>query len=244
MMLRIHPGFPVQRAISFVSGLLIAGGIVGIGIYAWSEADRRIYEREFLDPPPPPLSVDPLPSAPVIPAPVPVDPLVIGQIEIPALSLKAVIRSGVDAASLRRAVGHVPGTALPGEPGNSVLAGHRDTVFAPLKAVEKGQLIRVKRRDGRTATYRVDSLAIVERDAVDVMNPSSTPRLTLITCYPFEFLGPSPRRLIVGATRINAAGKAAALPAPRVSGTSPSPPPGKRSSSARAPRTRAARRAG
>jgi len=216
MTLRLHAPLPLRPVVLWLSRLLIVLGLVGLGVYLWSEADRWIYQwlnlDEFVSPKPlPAISAAPLPKtlgpAPVLatavnPMRVQIDARIIGQIEISKLGVKALVRHGIDSTTLRRSVGHVPGTALPGENGNSVLAGHRDTFFAALKGVERGDLIRVRLRAGGTADYRVDHLAIVGRDAVDVMATSPEARLTLITCYPFDFIGPSPRRFIVGAAAL------------------------------------------
>lgn len=216
MTLRLHAPLPLRPVVLWLSRLLIVLGLVGLGVYLWSEADRWIYQwlnlDEFESPKPlPAISAAPLPktlgpaTAPataVNPMRVQIDPGIIGQIEISKLGVKALVRRGIDSTTLRRSVGHVPGTALPGENGNSVLAGHRDTFFAALKGVQRGDVIRVRLRAGRTADYRVDHLAIVGRDAVDVMATSPEARLTLITCYPFDFIGPSPRRFVVGAAAL------------------------------------------
>ena len=217
MMLRCRTPHQLIRAMIWTSRLLILLGLAGTAAYLWSEADRHLYEHATLaaleeeipplppaivTPPAPPLAGEPKPLAPkaITPPSAPlIDPRVLGQIEIPRLAVKAIVRRGIDSGTLRRSVGHVPGTALPGQSGNSVLAAHRDTFFAPLRGIASGDLIRIRLRSGQSVDYRVDSLAIVGRDAVDVMGPASAPRLTLITCYPFDYIGPSPRRFIVGA---------------------------------------------
>jgi sortase A len=213
MTLRIYTKLHLQPIALWLSRLLMVLGVAGVGTYLWSEVDRWLYERvhlekiEFATPLP---EVGPVPYSQTIgPALRPIkaaspnrilsDPQVIGQIEIPKLAVKAVVRRGIDSTTLRRSIGHVPGTALPGGAGNSVLAGHRNTLFAPLKGIARGDLIRIRLRSGGTVEYRVDYLAIVGPDAVEVMETSLETRLTLITCYPFDFIGPSPRRFIVGA---------------------------------------------
>jgi sortase A len=196
-----------------LSRLLMVLGLVGVATYVWSEVDRWLYERvhlEELEIARPMSGVGPAPHSETFERALEPskaantkrilsDPQIIGQIEIPKLAVKAVVRRGIDSTTLRRSVGHVPGTVLPGDNGNSVLAGHRNTFFAPLKGIERGDLIRVRLRSGGTVDYRVDHLAIVGRDALEVMETSPEARLTLITCYPFDFIGPSPRRFIVGA---------------------------------------------
>ena len=126
----------------------------------------------------------------------------IGRIEIPRLNVKAVVQEGVDSKTLRRAVGHVPGTALPGETGNVALAAHRDTFFRGLRDVKKEDRITVATPD-REIEYVVDSLEIVTPKEVRVRAPTATPVLTLVTCYPFNFIGKAPKRLIVRARQVS-----------------------------------------
>jgi sortase A len=122
----------------------------------------------------------------------------IGEISIPRLGLTAMIAQGDSAAVLQRAVGHLAGTALPGESGNVVLAGHRDTFFRPLKQVRVGDVISLKTMGG-DFEYLVESTAVVPPSAVDVLRPTRAPTLTLITCFPFAYVGAAPDRFIVRA---------------------------------------------
>jgi LPXTG-site transpeptidase (sortase) family protein len=101
--------------------------------------------------------------------------------------------------ALRRAVGHVPGTAFPGEAGNVVLAGHRDMHFRPLHDARRGDLLRLVTPDG-TFVYRVDDLEVVDPGHTEVMQSTAVPQLTLITCYPFSYVGPAPQRFVVRAS--------------------------------------------
>jgi sortase A len=120
----------------------------------------------------------------------------IENIEIPKIGLSVMIADGIDSKTLRRAVGHVPGTAFPGEIGNAALAAHRDSFFRGLGGVSKGDSIIVNTRRG-TFHYVVKSTEIVKPNAVRVLRPSSSAELTLITCYPFYYIGPAPKRFIV-----------------------------------------------
>jgi sortase A len=95
-------------------------------------------------------------------------------------------------------VGHIPGTALPGEDGNIVLAAHRDTFFRPLRNIQKGDEIALTTLSG-AYRYRVESIQIVGPDDVGVLSPTKQPTLTLVTCYPFYFVGSAPKRFIVRA---------------------------------------------
>ena len=129
---------------------------------------------------------------------------VLGRIEIPRLEIRAVVAEGTDAAVLRRAVGHIPDTALPGRPGNVALAGHRDTYFRGLGEVRENDLIRFVTLQG-TYLYRVEWGAVVAPHRVDVLDPTATPCLTLVTCYPFHAIGPAPERFVVRARQVQPA---------------------------------------
>lgn len=122
----------------------------------------------------------------------------VGRIEIPRLGISAIIAEGIDARTLRRAVGHVPATALPGDDGNVVLAGHRDSFFRALKDVRAGDHVRITTQSG-DYDYQVDSTDIVGAERVDLLDASGAATLTLITCYPFNYLGPAPGRFVVHA---------------------------------------------
>jgi sortase A len=123
---------------------------------------------------------------------------VVGRLEIPRLSLSTVVFEGADADVLERGAGHLPGSALPGDRGNSVLAGHRDTFFRSLRGIRVGDIVRIHRPQ-KDSAYVVKSARIVEPDEVDVLKPTPEPALTLITCYPFRFIGPAPERFVVRA---------------------------------------------
>ena len=125
----------------------------------------------------------------------------IGRIEIPRLLLSAVVLEGVDKITLRRAVGHIPGTALPGQAGNVGLAGHRDTFFRSLKDVKVKDEVQLSTLAGNF-NYEVESLRVVDPDNVGVLAPSGHNVLTLVTCYPFYFVGPAPKRWIVTARQV------------------------------------------
>lgn len=122
----------------------------------------------------------------------------IGRIEIPRLGVSSIVRAGSDARTLQLAVGHIPGTAMPGEPGNMGLAGHRDTFFRRLRDIKPDDVIRVVTPDG-TFRYRVERTNVVEPTDVWVLDPTPGTTLTLVTCYPFSYLGSAPQRFIVRA---------------------------------------------
>lgn len=122
----------------------------------------------------------------------------VGRIEIPRLRVSAVIAEGVDAGTLQRAVGHVPGTPFPGETGNVVLAGHRDSFFRGLRNARRGDRIRVTTPDG-VIDYLVQSVRVVGATRTEILSGDGLPALTLITCYPFNYLGSAPDRFVVRA---------------------------------------------
>jgi sortase A len=191
----------------FFSSLLIAAGLVCLGVYLWSELDSWVYQyvqSEYLKTASATPRTTPHPSALPVEATRPhwydPDPHVLGILEIPRLDMRLVVREGIDGATLRRSVGHVPATALPGEAGNVVLAGHRDKHFRPLRNIRLGDRILFRGRDG-TFEYVVDSTTVVDPDAVALMQPTPGARLTLITCFPFYYAGPAPRRFAVTAYR-------------------------------------------
>jgi sortase A len=125
----------------------------------------------------------------------------LGKIEITRLGVSAMIMEGVDERTLRHAVGHIPGTPLPGLQGNVAIAGHRDTFFRPLRNVRHGDEITLMTLDG-SYRYLVDTTQIVRPDDMQVLNDSDDSILTLVTCYPFYFIGPSPKRFIVRAHKV------------------------------------------
>jgi len=125
----------------------------------------------------------------------------IGRLEIPRIGLSAVVMEGDDEATLKVAVGHLPDTPFPWQEGNAALAGHRDTFFRPLRRVQNGDEIRLVTPRG-TFRYRTTRQLVVDPDELWVLDASPAATLTLITCYPFDFVGPAPRRFVVHAERI------------------------------------------
>jgi len=122
----------------------------------------------------------------------------IGRIDVPRLKLSALAREGVDTRTLRGSAGHVPGSALPGEAGNAAFAAHRDTFFGPLQGVRRGDEIAITTPHGEYR-YVVSSTRIVDPEDVSVLRASNEPTLTLVTCYPFDYIGSAPQRFIVTA---------------------------------------------
>lgn len=126
----------------------------------------------------------------------------IGRLEIPRLGVSAAVAEGTSGKTLRRAVGHIAGTGFPGKPGNVGIAGHRDTFFRPLRNIRRNDIILLSTVSGEYR-YEVMSTRIVSPSEVEVLAPSKTEILTLVTCYPFYMIGAAPDRFIVRAKRIS-----------------------------------------
>jgi len=125
----------------------------------------------------------------------------VGRVDIPRLEIAVMVIEGTSATALRRAVGHIPGTALPGEPGNVGLSGHRDTFFRPLRNIRQNDTITLTTVLGEYR-YRVVSTKVVAPEDIAVLNSSNQQILTLVTCYPFYFVGSAPARFVVRAERV------------------------------------------
>ena len=206
---------------------LLAVGIVCLGIFVWSWLDAKlldIRETRRLE--------QALASAPAVKSkasetdsfaslekgaeqaqkeekeekkeqPPPPEPgELVGRISIPRLGVSAIVLEGVDKKSLRRGAGHIPATALPDEEeGNVGIAAHRDSFFRGLKDIQEDDTIELTTLDG-TFRYQVEWTKIVKPADVSVLEPTDEPALTLVTCYPFYFVGSAPERFIVRAHRI------------------------------------------
>jgi len=126
----------------------------------------------------------------------------VGILRIDKIKVEAPILEGTDGSSLNRGVGHVAGTANPGEDGNVVIAGHRDGFFRGLKDVSLGDAVEVA-NFYETETYIVDRIVVVDPSDVSVLQPRTRSSLTLITCYPFHYIGSAPKRYIVQASAVD-----------------------------------------
>jgi sortase A len=131
-------------------------------------------------------------------------PPALGILRIPKISVEVPVLEGTDDLSLNRGVGHVTGTANPGREGNVAIAGHRDGFFRGLKDVFLGDKVELVTPQ-RTETYIIDRITIVQPSDVSVLQPRSQASLTLITCYPFYFIGSAPQRYIVQASIVESA---------------------------------------
>ena len=127
---------------------------------------------------------------------------VLGRLTAERIGLDVMIAEGVDRSTLRRAAGRIPGTARLDSEGNVGIAAHRDTFFRPLKDIQRGDVLEVETQKG-AYRYRVEWLAVVDPNDVQLLQPSSDAELTLVTCYPFYYVGPAPQRFVVRALRID-----------------------------------------
>jgi sortase A len=125
----------------------------------------------------------------------------LGRLDIPRLGISAIISQGDDPGTLMRAIGHIPGTAFPGGEGNVGLAGHRDTFFRRLGEVRQGDWLRIATPSG-IYDYIIEATAIVDPSRIAVLAPTNEPSATLVTCYPFQFIGAAPRRFVVRARQV------------------------------------------
>lgn len=228
------PDLQVRRILAVRTVLLVLG-LWAVGFYGYTLADLHVYQAyqnwafdqqiagrratytDYLRAKTPlryllgagdtvPSSFVQLNSIPASRHETPVHGAVLGRISISRLNLSAMVREGVDSDTLSRAVGHVPSTALPGEPGNFAIAAHRDTLFRVLKDIRAGDLVTFQSM-AKTYTYQVFFTRIVKPSNVSVLRPDGglmnvrTPEklLTMITCYPFYMVGSAPQRFIVQA---------------------------------------------
>jgi len=164
-------------------------------------ADDRAYD-DLPKSAPAPNGPGPNAPAPIPRKPAPPPQGLVGRIEVPRVDVSAIVREGVDSRTLRRAAGHVPGTAMPGDPGNVAIAAHRDTFFRGLRDIRLKDTIRLTTPHG-TYEYVVRSTQIVKPTAVEVLNPDRERELTLITCYPFNYIGHAPKRFIIKADQVD-----------------------------------------
>jgi sortase A len=124
----------------------------------------------------------------------------LAKLRIPSARMDWVVFAGADDSTLEKGPGHVPGTAMPGHDGgyeNCVITAHRDAHFRNLGWLRRGHMIELETPSSGVRRYRVVSREIVTPKTVRVLAPTKTPRLTLITCYPFTYIGPAPKRLVV-----------------------------------------------
>ena len=174
--------------------MLLGFGLGCLGMYAYETVEARRFQAEQT------AAFEIQARAHAAPGAVKTGGLV-GMLDVPRLQLSTPVIQGDDTGTLKRSVGHLPDTPMPWDAGNSAMAGHRDGLFRPLKDVKIGDEIRFRTtRD--EYRYRVTKTSIVKPDDLSVLEPQAgSATLTLITCYPFYYVGNAPQRFVVHATR-------------------------------------------
>jgi sortase A len=187
----------LRRLLRWTQPLLFTTGILLLGYVGFTLLDARLFQasakrsletqiQQKKEP------HEGQPSAPIKPGDV------LGRLDIPRLGLSVAVLQGTRSRVLRLGAGHIEKTPFPGEPGNSGIAGHRDTFFRALKDVRKDDEIQFQTAAGQVR-YQVDWVKVVAPDDQTVLAPSTESVLTLVTCYPFYFVGPAPNRYVVRA---------------------------------------------
>jgi sortase A len=176
--------------VKWVQRLFILIGIICLGLYGFytvqarieqSMLEKELYRPRKLEPSPAPHKFS-LQEGDLF-----------GRLEVPRLNLSVMVMEGIDDKTLRLGAGHVPGTPL-------AFAAHRDTFFRPLKDIKVDDTIRLTTLEGQTS-YRVTNTKIVLPSDTSVLDETSDKTLVLVTCYPFYYIGPSPKRFIVEAEK-------------------------------------------
>lgn len=203
----------------FLERALLVIGLSCLGWYGMAAADAAYEQQEaraelerMIDERPAaaaPIDSRPLPSPEVLAFFRPTAPMIpelgsrlVGLLEIPRLGISTAVVSGDDKEALHAGAGHLPDTPRPWEMGNSAIAAHRDTLFRPLKDIRIGDELQVRTPHG-DLRYKVKKTRIVKPSDLSVLAPTKGQTLTLITCYPFYYVGSAPKRFIVQADRID-----------------------------------------
>lgn len=184
----------VQSCLHWGFYIFLATGLLAVGYAGYIIADAQAYQaiqlRKFAH------------DIPIVEPHLPGIGEPVGEIEIPRLALKAVILQGDSSQVLRRGVGHLPGTPMPGEWGNVGLAGHRDSFFRPLRQIRPGDIIALRTIKGQFQ-YRVESTRVVSPANIEVLAATDKRELTLVTCFPFNYVGAAPYRFVVRAAQVS-----------------------------------------
>jgi sortase A len=218
--MKLHIRIPAIVPRTVVRYFLLGLGITCLAIYGYAWLERELFQsyesREF----------DRMPDrvAAVVPSDNPITPIgsragrpsrssvspsrrlsptaLVGRLTVPRLHLSVMVHEGIDSNTLQLAVGHIPATALPGQAGNVGVAGHRDTFFRGLKDLRSKDEVRFSTLNG-DFKYVVESLIIVEPDNVGVLASSTGNVLTMVTCYPFSYVGNAPKRFVARARQVS-----------------------------------------
>ncbi|MDE3110023.1 MAG: class D sortase [Acidobacteriota bacterium] len=193
--------------IRLISSVMIVAGFAALGYVAYVIVSALYFQEMEAA-----KFITTINTAPLAPLPksdrrsrIAADGDVVGMVEIDSVGIHAVVVEGDSGNILRRAVGHVHGTPMPGEAGNVTLAAHRDTFFRPLQKIKNGDRIDLRTTTG-VVQYRVRSTAIVPANDLGVLESDGRNELTLITCYPFYYVGRAPDRFVVKAGEIGRPG--------------------------------------
>jgi len=175
--------------------ILFVFGILALGFCAlayfeavfWQAYETRQFERNL--------------TAPALARPAP-ESTAVSRLEIPRLGISVMLNEGVQSRTLLIGAGHIPGTASAGDRGNVVIAAHRDTFFRELRKIRRDDTILLDTLQG-SYEYSVEWIRVVKPSDREVLASSERPVLTLVTCYPFYYVGPAPERFIVRARRVS-----------------------------------------
>jgi sortase A len=181
----------LRPEIDLMKGLERALLIAGLSLAGWSALASM--ERHYIVSAPIPVIAAEAPATVAVPR-----GAWVARLEAPSVGLSATVLQGSDDDTLDRAAGHIEYTAFPGKTGNVGIAGHRDTTFRRVRNLKVGDVLTLQTSDA-TYEYRIAEMKIVKPDAVEVLAPTPTPTLTLVTCYPFTFIGNAPKRYVVSA---------------------------------------------
>jgi sortase A len=201
------PGTTLRVILTWTQRLLFIGAAILLGYCAFVLVDTWIFQRRAAQTLAQTLAqtqtaASASPASVVAPLPPLIGPEgLIGRIEIPRLGVSVIVVEGTEKSDLRHAAGHIVGTGFPGQAGNIGVAAHRDTFFRPLRNIKRDDLITLTTLRGEYR-YRVVSTKVVDPYDIAVLNPDGTEILTLVTCYPFYFVGSAPNRFIIRAERV------------------------------------------
>ncbi|MCW5983003.1 MAG: class D sortase [Bryobacteraceae bacterium] len=182
----------MKRALVVLSYALMAAGVCGVGFFLAELVEGTVFQATGE------MTLEEAPVAAPAAVHVPQAGELLGRIAIPRLRLSVVLFEGTTASTLRRGAGRIEGTAFPWQPGNVGIAAHRDRFFRPLRNIRVGDEIRLATPFGNRR-YTVTNTWILEPDQVHVLGPTDDSSLTLVTCYPFYYVGNAPQRFVVRA---------------------------------------------
>jgi sortase A len=186
-----------QRFLRWSGRCCFIGGVMALGYVGFTLLDAQLYQvsaKHSLE-----TQIQSEREHPATqPSPVVKAGDVLGRIDIPRLGVSVAVLEGTHFRMLRVGAGHIEDTPLPGEAGNSGIAGHRDTFFRALKDIRRDDEIQIQTASG-LFRYEVDWVKVVAPNDLSVLTPTTESALTLVTCYPFYFLGSAQKRFVVRA---------------------------------------------